>query len=186
MLLHSRSGSGDHRPVEINAVVEEPPRPYLSRCPGREAGVAQYHAGTFVDPAAGEVDVFPQEITRVLLNLIANGFYAATKQKGRARRRRLRTHSGGGHEGPRRSRRDQDPRQWHGYSAQCQRQDVQSVLYNRTGRKGTGLGLSISHDIIVKTACWLNRGRYTAPGKFTEFSSYTSPRTAASLAKSGA
>jgi two-component system NtrC family sensor kinase len=31
--------------------------------------------------AAGEVDLFPQEITRVLLNLISNGFYAATKRK---------------------------------------------------------------------------------------------------------
>ena len=30
------------------------------------------------DPAAGIVDVFPQEITRVLLNLISNGFYAVT------------------------------------------------------------------------------------------------------------
>jgi hypothetical protein len=33
------------------------------------------------DPAAGEVDVFPQEITRALLNLISNGFYAATTRK---------------------------------------------------------------------------------------------------------
>src|SRR5262245_5020232 len=33
------------------------------------------------DPAAGKVDVFPQEITRALLNLISNGFYAATKRK---------------------------------------------------------------------------------------------------------
>ena len=30
-----------------------------------------------------EVDVFPQEITRALLNLISNGFYAATKRKKR-------------------------------------------------------------------------------------------------------
>ena len=36
------------------------------------------------DPAAGEVDLFPQEITRVLLNLISNGFYAATKRKAEA------------------------------------------------------------------------------------------------------
>ena len=34
------------------------------------------------DPAAGQVDCFPQEVTRVLLNLISNDFYAATKQKG--------------------------------------------------------------------------------------------------------
>jgi hypothetical protein len=33
------------------------------------------------DPAAGQVDVFPQEITRVLLNLISNGFYATAKRK---------------------------------------------------------------------------------------------------------
>ena len=36
------------------------------------------------DPTAGEVDLFPQEITRALLNLISNGFYAATKRKAEA------------------------------------------------------------------------------------------------------
>ena len=34
-----------------------------------------------MDPGAGQVDVYPQEITRALLNLISNGFYAATKRK---------------------------------------------------------------------------------------------------------
>ena len=43
-----------------------------------------------MDPAAGQVDCFPQEITRVLLNLISNGFYAATKRKGQTDRQRLR------------------------------------------------------------------------------------------------
>jgi hypothetical protein len=33
------------------------------------------------DPKAGKVDVFPQEITRGLLNLISNGFYATTKKR---------------------------------------------------------------------------------------------------------
>src|SRR5260370_10487342 len=37
------------------------------------------------DPAAGQVDLFPQEITRVFLNLISNGFYAAMKRKGEMR-----------------------------------------------------------------------------------------------------
>ena len=44
MLLHSREGSGEHRPVDINALVEEEPQPRLSRGAGREAGL-QYHAG---------------------------------------------------------------------------------------------------------------------------------------------
>ena len=34
-----------------------------------------------LDPTAGEADVFPQEITRALLNLDLHGFYAATKRK---------------------------------------------------------------------------------------------------------
>jgi len=38
------------------------------------------------DRTAGEDDLFPQEITRVLLNLISNGFYAATKRKAEANR----------------------------------------------------------------------------------------------------
>jgi len=34
-----------------------------------------------LDPEAGLIDLYPQEITRVFLNLISNGFYAATKRK---------------------------------------------------------------------------------------------------------
>src|SRR6201985_2437741 len=33
------------------------------------------------DPEAGMIEAFPQEITRVLLNLITNGIYAVTKRK---------------------------------------------------------------------------------------------------------
>jgi hypothetical protein len=33
------------------------------------------------DPSAGEADIFPQDITRALLNLISNGFYAAIQRK---------------------------------------------------------------------------------------------------------
>jgi hypothetical protein len=40
---------------------------------------------------AGEVDLFPQEITRVLLNLLSNGFYAATKRKAEANGGELRS-----------------------------------------------------------------------------------------------
>jgi len=34
-----------------------------------------------LDPSVGMADVYPQEIVRALLNLISNGFYAATKRK---------------------------------------------------------------------------------------------------------
>jgi two-component system, NtrC family, sensor kinase len=84
MLLHSRAGSSDHRAVDINAVVEESLNLAYHGARAEKQGFNITLERSF-DPSAGEVDVFPQEITRVLLNLISNGFYAATKRKGGSR-----------------------------------------------------------------------------------------------------
>src|SRR5262249_2096131 len=80
MLLHSREGSGEHRPVDVNALVEESLNLAFHGARAEKQGFNITLDRSF-DPAAGEADVFPQEITRVLLNLISNGFYAATKRK---------------------------------------------------------------------------------------------------------
>ena len=83
MLLHSRQGSGEHRPVDINALVEESLNLAYHGARAEKQGFNITLERSF-DPAAGEADVFPQDITRVLLNLISNGFYAATKRKAQA------------------------------------------------------------------------------------------------------
>ena len=83
MLLHSRQGSGEHRPVDINALVEESLNLAYHGARAEKQGFTITLERSF-DPAAGEVDLFPQEITRALLNLISNGFYAATKRKAEA------------------------------------------------------------------------------------------------------
>jgi signal transduction histidine kinase len=80
MLLHSREGSGDHRPVDVNALVEESLNLAYHGARAENQSFKVNIERSF-DPAAGQVDVFPQEITRALLNLISNGFYAATKRK---------------------------------------------------------------------------------------------------------
>ena len=183
MLLHSRSGSGDHRPVEINAVVEESLNLAYHGARAEKQGFNITLERSF-DPSAGEVDVFPQEITRVLLNLISNGFYAATKRKGQA--------GADGYEptlaaatkdlGDRVEIRIRD-------NGTGIPPDVKDKMFNpffttKPAGEGTGLGLSISHDIIVKQ----HAGSIevdTQPGEFTEFRIIL-PRTAASLAKSGA
>ncbi|HJZ66731.1 MAG TPA: hypothetical protein VKF81_01195 [Blastocatellia bacterium] len=77
MLLHSREGSGEHRPVDINLLVEESLNLAYHGARAEKQGFNIKLDRAF-DPAAGEADVFPQEITRVLLNLISNGFDAAT------------------------------------------------------------------------------------------------------------
>ena len=83
MLLHSREGSGEHRPVDVNALVEESLNLAYHGARAEKPDFNITLKRSF-DPDAGEIDVFPQEITRVLLNLISNGFYAATKRKGQA------------------------------------------------------------------------------------------------------
>ena len=80
MLLHSREGSGEHRVVDINAIVEESLNLAYHGARAEKQGF-NITLQRSLDPAAGEIDVFPQDITRVLLNLISNGFYAATKRR---------------------------------------------------------------------------------------------------------
>ena len=125
MLLHSREGSGEHRPVDINALVEESLNLAYHGARAEKQGFNITLERSF-DPAAGEADVFPQDITRVLLNLISNGFYAATKRKAQDGRWRLRAHPCCRDQEPRRPRRNQHPRQRHRHSARCEGKDVQS------------------------------------------------------------
>jgi len=183
MLLHSRSGSGEHRPVDINAVVEESLNLAYHGARAEKQGFNITLNRSF-DPTAGEVDLFPQEITRVLLNVISNGFYAATKRKDQggdntyeptlaAATRNL---------GDRVEIRIRD--NGTGIPPEVKDKMFNPFFTTKPAGEGTGLGLSISHDIIVKQ----HAGSIevdTQPGEFTEFR-IVLPRTAASLGKSGA
>jgi signal transduction histidine kinase len=182
MLLHSRQGSGEHRPVDINAVVEESLNLAYHGARAEKQGF-NITLERSLDPAAGEVDLFPQEITRVLLNLISNGFYAATKRKAEA--------NGGNYE-PALAAATKNL----GDSVEIRIRDngtgippgVKAKMFNpffttKPVGEGTGLGLSLSYDIIVKQ----HGGSIeveTQPGEFTEFR-IVLPRGAATIAKSG-
>ena len=149
MLLHSRHGSGEHRPVDINAVVEESLNLAYHGARAEKQGFNITLQRSF-DPTAGEADLFPQEITRVLLNLISNGFYAATKRKAQI--------GADGFE-PTLAASTKNL----GDSVEIRIRDngtgippeVREKMFNpffttKPAGEGTGLGLSISHDIIVK------------------------------------
>jgi len=182
MLLHSRQGSGEHRPVDINALVEESLNLAYHGARAEKQGFNITLERSF-DPAAGEVDLFPQEITRALLNLISNGFYAATKRKAEA--------NGGDYEptlaaatknlGDRVEIRIRD--NGTGIPPEVKVKLFNPFFTTKPAGEGTGLGLSISHDIIVKQ----HGGSIevdTQPGEFTEFR-IVLPRTGAALIKSG-
>ena len=166
MLLHSRQGSGEHRPVEINALVEESLNLAYHGARAEKQGFEITLERSF-DPAAGEVDLFPQEITRALLNLISNGFYAATKRKSEM--------SGADYEptltaatkdlgdSVEISIRDNGT----GIPAEAKEKIFNPFFTTKPAGEGTGLGLSISHDIIVKQHAGTIEVD-TQPGEFTE------------------
>src|SRR5262245_34186913 len=74
MLLHSREGSGEHRVVDINSLVEESLNLAYHGARAEKQGF-NITMERSLDPAAGQADLYPQDITRALLNLISNGFY---------------------------------------------------------------------------------------------------------------
>ena len=127
-------------------------------------------------------DGYPQEITRVLLNLISNGFYAATKRKAEA---------GDGLEpaltattknlGDKVEIRIRD--NGTGIPTEVKEKIFNPFFTTKPAGEGTGLGLSMSHDIIVKQ----HGGTIdvdTVPGVFTEFK-IVLPRAGTSLIKPG-
>ena len=133
MLLHSRQGSGEHRLVDINALVEESLNLAYHGARAEKEGFNITLERSF-DPTAGEVDLFPQEITRVLLNLISNGFYAATKRKAEANRGDYEPTLAAATKNLGDRGRNQDTRQRHRYSAGGEGEAVQSVLYDKACR----------------------------------------------------
>jgi signal transduction histidine kinase len=181
MLLHSREGSGEHRPADINGIVEESLNLAYHGARAEKSGFNITLKRDF-DPAAGMIDLYPQEITRVFLNLISNGFYAAAKRKE------------AGEEGfePLLSATTRNL----GNQVEIRIRDngtgipreVKEKMFNpffttKPAGEGTGLGLSMSHDIVVKQ----HGGKIdvdTEPGAFTEFI-ITLPRTAAQLQAGG-
>jgi GAF domain-containing protein len=180
MLLHSRQGSGEHRLIDINSVVEESLNLAYHGARAEKRGFNITLQRSF-DPAAGEVDLFPQEITRVLLNVISNGFYAAVKRKA--------AKNGSDYE-PMLAASTRNL----GDSVEIVIRDngvgilpeVKEKMFNpffttKPAGEGTGLGLSISHDIIVKQHCGSIEVD-TAPGEYTEFR-IVLPRKAATLEK---
>ena len=116
---------------------------------------------------AGQVDVFPQEIARALLNLISNGFYAATKRKEQ-------DNSDGYEPTLMASTKNLGDRveitirdNGTGIPPEVKEKMFNPFFTTKPAGEGTGLGLSITHDIIVKQ----HAGSIevdTLPGEFTE------------------
>jgi signal transduction histidine kinase len=167
MLEHSRGVTGERREIDVNALVDE------------SLNLA-YHGARAQDPsfnitlerdfdvAAKPIELVPQDITRVFLNLFGNGFYAANKRaraNGEAGFRpvlRVATHDDGA--AVEIKVRDNGT----GIPANIRDKLFQPFFTTKPTGEGTGLGLSISYDIVTQ-----QHGGTIAvdseEGSFTEF-----------------
>ena len=176
MLEHSRGVSGERREVDLNALVDE-------------ALNLAYHGARAQDPSfnitlerefqpgLAPIEVAPQEITRVFLNLFSNGFYAATGGSATAAMAEFRptltvsTRDVG--EAVEVRVRDNGT----GIPPEIRDKLFQPFFTTKPTGEGTGLGLSISYDIITQQ----HGGTITVesePGAYTEFTIHL-PRQAA-------
>jgi signal transduction histidine kinase len=167
MLLHSREGTGQRRPADINTLVGESLNLAYHGARAEKPGFTITLRHDF-DPKAGALELYPQEITRALLNLISNGFYAATRRKAEADNDDFEpvlsaiTRNRG--ETVEIRIRDNGT----GISPEVKAKIFNPFFTTKPTGEGTGLGLSMTYDIIVKQ----HGGTIdveTEPGEFSEF-----------------
>jgi len=166
MLLHSREGSGEHRFVDVNALLDESLDLAWHGARAEKQGFEITIKKSF-DPSAGDIDVFPQEIRRALLNVISNGFYAATNRGAATNvgNHRPTIAASTKNLGDRVEIRIRD--NGAGVPVDVKEKMFDPFFTTKPTGEGTGLGLSISHDIVVKQHAGLIEVD-TQPGEFTE------------------
>jgi len=148
MLQHSRTSSGQKEPTDINALCDE----YLRLAyHGLRAKDKSFDAKfeTHPDPAVGSIEVMPQEIGRVILNLINNAFYAVSEQKkispsGFEPMVAVATHRNG------QQVEIKVTDNGIGIPQKVVDKIFQPFFTTKPTGQGTGLGLSLSYDIVTK------------------------------------
>ena len=168
MLAHSRSGSGERQRTDLNALIEEALNLAYH-------GVrAQDHDFNItlerdLDRALAPIELVPQDISRVLLNLFGNSFYAAEKRRREAADAAFRpvlkvaTRNLGNEVEVR--VRDNGI----GIPTEVRDKLFQPFFTTKPTGEGTGLGLSISYDIVTQQ----HGGTITVDSRVGEFTEFT-------------
>jgi signal transduction histidine kinase len=167
MLEHSRGASGERREVDLNGVIEEALNLayHGARAQDQSFNITlERDYATTLKP----IELAPQEMTRVFLNLFGNGFYAANKRArengDRSFRPVLVVATREANDAVEVRVRDNGT----GISPEIKDKLFQPFFTTKPTGEGTGLGLSISYDIVTQQ----HGGTITVesePGAFTEF-----------------
>jgi signal transduction histidine kinase len=148
MLQHSRSSSGKKELTDINALADEYVRLAYH---GLRAKDKSFNAKfeTDFDNSIDKIHVIPQEIGRVLLNLINNAFYAVSEKEKQAGENYEPTVTVT-------TKREGDKIKvtvkdnGHGIPQKVLDKIFQPFFTTKPAGQGTGLGLSLSYDIVTK------------------------------------
>jgi signal transduction histidine kinase len=149
MLEHSRGVSGERRAVDLNALIDEALNLAYH---GARAQDQSFNIALERDFATGiaPIEVAPQDVTRVLLNLIGNGFYATAQRAqadgDRAYQPALSVTTREAWGGVEIRVRDNGT----GIPADIRDKLFQPFFTTKPTGEGTGLGLSISYDIVTR------------------------------------
>jgi len=149
MLEHSRGVTGERREVDLNGLIEEALNLayHGARAQDQSFNITLERE---LDPELRRIELAPQEMTRVFLNLFGNGFYAATKrarENGEASFRpvlTVATRECG--EAVEVRVRDNGI----GITPEIRDKLFQPFFTTKPTGEGTGLGLSISYDIVTQ------------------------------------
>ncbi len=167
MLAHSRGSSGERQSTDINGLVEDALNLAFHGARARDQGF-NITLERELDRTIAPLELVPQDITRVLLNLFANGFYAADKRRRETADPAFRpvlkvTTRNLGSEVEIRVRDNGT-----GIPPEHRDKLFQPFFTTKPTGEGTGLGLSISYDVITQQ----HGGSIeldSAVGEFTEF-----------------
>ena len=167
MLLHSRGGSGERRQVDLNVLVDEALNLAYHGARARDQNFDIVLDRDF-DREARPIELVPQDVTRVLLNLIGNGFYAAsTKRRAgpNGERAVLKVTTCDLGEAVEIRVRDNGA----GIPPEIRDKLFQPFFTTKPTGEGTGLGLSISWDIVTQQ----HGGTIEVDSRVGEFTEFT-------------
>ncbi len=149
MLDHSRGTTGERREVDLNALVEEALNLAYHGARGRDQSFNITLERDY-DPGLAPIRLVPQDISRALINLIGNGFYAAARRQrdgaGPDFRPTLRVTTRDLGDAVTVRVRDNGV----GIAAEIRDKLFQPFFTTKPTGEGTGLGLSISYEIVVQ------------------------------------
>ncbi|MGE5498657.1 MAG: sensor histidine kinase [Syntrophothermus sp.] len=166
MLLHSRGRAGEKQATDINAMLDEDLNLAFHGMRARDASFNVSVEKEF-DNSIGEILIVPQDISRVFINIINNGFYELNRKNKSSKNNykpTLRVTTKNLKDRIEICIKDNG----NGIPAEIQDKLFNPFFTTKPAGEGTGLGLSLSYDIVVKQ----HRGEISyrsEPEKFTEF-----------------